>query len=144
MRQRALTPAKASLELKVWTPNPKRKRWKFPRQYTNDGRADTAALCRLVPLFVFGDARFDDLFDQRVGKRLVCRKLDGSLGGAIPLEFFREPIEKSGASGEETAMICECGIGNQHAVVLEHWHPVADDFGGLRRHDRPNDLADML
>src|SRR6266851_3910231 len=97
-----------------------------------------------VPFLIFLDPRLHDLFHQCIRQRFIGRELNGPLGGPIALQFLLKPVEHTGPSWEQAAMVLERRVAHEHSSELEHRDPVADDLGGLRRHHRPNHRANMF
>src|SRR6184192_3079195 len=83
-------------------------------------------------VLVLRDTLLDELPHQRRGEGLVGGKANGALGRGVRRELLLERLRDVGAH-EEAAVILERSVAHQHAVVLEHRDPVADDLGRLGR-----------
>lgn len=70
--------------------------------------------------------------------------MKGAFRGAVGLEFVRETIEHRGAEREEAAMILECGVRDEAALVAKRRNAVAEDFGRFRGNDGAHDGANFL
>src|SRR5664280_1752189 len=93
---------------------------------------------------VLRDPRLHQLFHQRGRQRLVHGKLDGAFGCAVSLEIVLERLDQGSTHWKQAAMVLKRGERHQRSFVPEGRDPIADGFGGLRWHDRPNRRADLV
>lgn len=84
------------------------------------------ALARVL-VFDLGGARLDDFLDQSSWKRLVQRKVDGSLRSGVALKVVFKLIDDRGR-GKQTAVAGKCGEPDENAFVFESRNAVADSF----------------
>jgi len=97
-----------------------------------------------IPLPILLHPRPHNSLHQRVCQRLVSRELNRPLRGPISLQLFLKSVKHPRPRRKQTAMILKRRIPDQHPVVLEHRHPVADHLSRLLGHDGLNDRANML
>src|SRR5439155_455080 len=115
---RSVSATRASVESTGW-------------QAMNMRRSRSWPMASLLVL-VLRDTRLDELPHQRRGEGLVGGEANGALGRGVRRELLLERLRDIGAH-EEAAVILERSVAHQHAVVLEHRDPVADDLGRLGR-----------
>src|SRR5258708_7234192 len=93
--------------------------------------------------FDLRDPRLHHFLNKCSRQRFIGGELDGPFGCREALEFALKCFDNRG-SREQTAVVRKCGEPHQHSFVLERRHPIADDFGSLRKRSRPNRRANLV
>ena len=69
--------------------------------------------------------------------------MDRPFGGRETFQLILKRVDHGGG-GEQAAMVRESGVPDQHFLVLECRNLVADDLGGLRRHNGADGRANLV
>src|SRR5437763_15289755 len=95
-------------------------------------------------LFVFLQARLNELAQQGWRKRLVRLKTNGAFAdGCESLQLVLQRLNGAAAAGIEGTVISGLPKTDQQSSLPEYWDPVADSLFGVRR-EKPDLLSQFV